>query len=455
MITIDEAIDYVLDAVQVLPAERVPLLQGLGRAAAEDIVSAEHVPPFDNSAMDGFAVGGAELQAGRRRFAVVVALPAGTTAADPVPQGAAAKIMTGAPLPHGVDTVVPVELTASGGRRGGRDRARGHGRQRAPRRRRTSPCGDVLLRRGAQLGPAELGLLASVGFADVAVVRRPRVAVLATGSELVPVGEPVGPGQIRNSNSCTAYAQTIQAGGEPVLLGIARDELSETRRLIGDALQYDVVMTSGGVSVGEWDFVKQVQEELGVERRFWGVATKPGKPLAFGVRGATLVFGVPGNPVASMVCFELYVRPALLALQGRADMYRPWCAPRRWSPCVARASAPRRAAAGSSTTTGAGASPPRARRARRSCAPWRSPRAWRSCRPATPAASRARASWCSSCRAPPKNGRRIPAEAPGRGRGRRAAPATAPAWRAPAAARSPACPTRRGGGWRCRAACRW
>jgi molybdopterin molybdotransferase len=323
VITIDEAIDHVLDAVRVLPAEHVPLLQGLGRAAAEDVVSPERVPPFDNSAMDGFAVRAAELSAGRRRFAIAVALPAGTTATAPVPPGAAAKIMTGAPLPDGVDTVVPVELTVQEGevvvvtepvpaganvRRAAEDVA----------------VGDVLLRRGSRLGPAELGLLASVGFAAVAVVRRPRVAVLATGSELVPIGEPVGPGQIRNSNSCTAYAQTMEAGAEPVLLGIARDELSETRRLISDALQHDVVISSGGVSVGEWDFVKQVQEELGVQRRFWGVATKPGKPLAFGVRGSTLVFGVPGNPVASMVCFELYVRPALLALQGRPDVYRPW-----------------------------------------------------------------------------------------------------------------------------------
>src|SRR5665648_858436 len=154
--------------------------------------------------------------------------------------------------------------------------------------------------------------------------RRPRVAILATGSELRLPGEPLGPGQIRNSNSFTAYGQVLAAGGEPVLLGIARDDLDETRRLLADALEQDVVITSGGVSVGEYDFVKQVQDELGVGRRFWGVATKPGKPLAFGTRGDTLVFGVPGNPVAAMVSFEMYVRPALLALQGRQDLYRPY-----------------------------------------------------------------------------------------------------------------------------------
>ena len=323
MITIDEALDIVLACVRPLPSEQVPLLEALGRAAAGNVVSTERVPAFDNSAMDGFAVRGAELEAGRRRFLVVVELPAGKAATAPVPQGAAAKIMTGAPLPEGVDTVVPVELTGQEGdvlvvnepvRPGANVRRAGE----------DIVAGDVLLGRGARLGPAELGLLASVGHERVAVARRPRVAVLATGSELVPVGEPLGPGQIRNSNSFTAYGQVLEAGADPVLLGIARDDVEETRRLIAVALEYDVVITSGGVSVGEWDFVKQVEDELGVERRFWGVATKPGKPLAFGTRGATLVFGAPGNPVASMVSFELYVRPALLALQGRPDIYRPY-----------------------------------------------------------------------------------------------------------------------------------
>jgi len=184
--------------------------------------------------------------------------------------------------------------------------------------------GDLLFPRGTRLGPAEIGLLASVGWESVSVARRPRVAILATGSELVPAGAPLSPGHIRNSNSFTAYGQVLAAAAEPVLLGIARDDLDETRRLMAAALEHDVVVTSGGVSVGQYDFVKQVQDELGVQRHFWGVATKPGKPLAFGSRGNTLVFGVPGNPVAAMVSFEMYVRPALLALQGRGDLYRPY-----------------------------------------------------------------------------------------------------------------------------------
>jgi molybdopterin molybdotransferase len=181
-----------------------------------------------------------------------------------------------------------------------------------------------LFERGARLGAAETGLLAAVGVERVRVARRPRVAILATGSELVGPGQPLRPGQIRNSNSYTAYGQTVAAGADPILLGIARDDLDETRRLMAAALENDVVVTTGGVSVGDYDFVKQVQDELGVQRRFWGVATKPGKPLAFGTRRDTLVFGVPGNPVSSMVAFEMYVRPALLALQGRQDVFRPW-----------------------------------------------------------------------------------------------------------------------------------
>ena len=331
LISVREAVDRVLAAVPSPQPEEVPLLEAFGRVLAEDVSSPEDVPPFDNSAMDGFAVRGADLEAGRREFTVTVEIPAGRWVDRPVGAGQAAKIMTGAPLPPGVDTVVPVEQTASPG--GGVTASPGaeitvteapatgeHVRHAGEDIRRGSP----LLGRGTRLGPAEVGLLASVGFPAVPVGRRPRVAILSTGSELVPPGLPVGMGQIRNSNGFTAYGQVLAAGGVPVPLGIARDDLDETRRLMAAALNEDVVLTSGGVSVGEFDFVKQVQEELGVERRFWGVRSKPGKPVAFGVRGRTLVFGLPGNPVAAMVCFELYVRPALLAMQGAARLYRPF-----------------------------------------------------------------------------------------------------------------------------------
>jgi molybdopterin molybdotransferase len=323
VIGINEALDTVLAAVSPLPGEEVPLHDALGRAAAADIVSPEPVPSFDNSAMDGYAVRGAELESGRREFRVVVDIPAGHWSEAELKPGEAAKIMTGAPLPPGADTVIQVEHTSQTADVLLVDKAPATGVN-VRRASEDVAAGDLVIPRGARLGPAEIGLLASIGVQSLQVARRPRVAILATGSELVPLGKPLGPGQIRNSNSFTASAQTTNAGGDPVLHGIARDDLEETRRLIDAALKADVVITSGGVSVGEYDFVKQVQDELGVERRFWGVATKPGKPMAFGVRNETLVFGVPGNPVASMVSFELYIRPALLALQGRADLYRPY-----------------------------------------------------------------------------------------------------------------------------------
>jgi molybdopterin molybdotransferase len=237
--------------------------------------------------------------------------------------GAAVKIMTGAPLPPGADTVVQVEATEMAGddvvlsapvvaginvRPAAEDVRRG----------------DLLLSAGDVISAANLGVLASAGLARVEVARRPRVAILATGSELVPVDGFPGAGQIRNSNSFTAYGQALDAGAEPVLLGIARDDAEVTRTLLRRALEEDVVVTSGGVSVGDYDFVKQVQEELGVERRFWGVRTKPGKPLAFGVHGETPVFGVPGNPVAAMVTFEVFIRPLLLSMLGRSLVWRPW-----------------------------------------------------------------------------------------------------------------------------------
>jgi len=322
MISIANALEAVMEAVRPTGSEQVALLDALGRTLAEPVDSIAAVPPFDNSAMDGFAVRSADLADGPVDLRIVAEIPAGHCVSIVVGAGETAKIMTGAPMPSGTDTVVPVELTEQDGaivticetvapgmhvRHAGEDIA----------------AGQRVFAAGALLGPAEVGLLASIGYAQVNVARRPRVAIVATGSELVPPGKPLGPGQIHNSNSFTAYGQVLEAGGEPVMLGIARDDLAETREMISRALDEDLVITSGGVSVGEFDFVKQVQEELGVERRFWRVAIKPGKPVFFGVRGDTLVFGVPGNPVAAMVSFELYIRPALLAALGRREVYRP------------------------------------------------------------------------------------------------------------------------------------
>ena len=325
MISLNEAIDLVLAEVRPVGRERLPLLEALGRVTAAEVVSPAAVPAFDNSAMDGFAVRAADLGGGAHGEGLVITaeIPAGRPSGEPLGADSAARIMTGAPLPAGADTVVQVEHTQE---RDGRvfvlkaPAVGSNVRYAAEDVRR----GDVVLPRGAVLGPAEVGLLTSIGVEELAVARRPRVAIIATGSELVPPGRPLGPGQIHNSNSFTAWGQVLAAGAEPVLLGIAPDDRDETRRLIARALDEDVTITSGGVSVGDYDFVKQVEDELAVERRLWGVATKPGKPFAFGVHEERLVFGVPGNPVAAMVSFELYIRPALLALQGRHDIWRPW-----------------------------------------------------------------------------------------------------------------------------------
>jgi molybdopterin molybdotransferase len=322
-VTIDQAIDQVLQTARPSGFEEVDLLASFGRTLANDVISPDDVPPFDNSAMDGFALRAADQQGDRPRLRVVAELPAGHSIREMLVPGAAVKIMTGAPLPPGADSVVQVEATEMVGvdvvlnapvvaginvRPVGEDVRRG----------------DLLLSAGDVISAANLGVLASAGLARIEVARRPRVAILATGSELVPVDSPPGPGQIHNSNSYTAYGQSLEAGAEPVLLGIARDDAEVTKGLLRRALDEDVVVTSGGVSVGDYDFVKQVQEELGVERRFWGVRTKPGKPLAFGVRGETPVFGVPGNPVAAMVTFEVFVRPLLLSMLGRSLIWRPW-----------------------------------------------------------------------------------------------------------------------------------
>jgi molybdopterin molybdotransferase len=322
-VTIDQALDHVLKTARPSGFEEVDLLASFGRTLANDVISPDDVPPFANSAMDGFALRAADQEGDRPRLRVVAELPAGHSIEEMLVPGAAVKIMTGAPLPPGADTVVQVEATEMVGddvvlsapvvaginvRPAAEDVRRG----------------DLLLSAGDVISAANLGVLASAGMAHIEVARRPRVAILATGSELVPVDSLPGAGQIRNSNSFTAYGQALEAGAEPVLLGIARDDAELTKTLLRRALDEDVVVTSGGVSVGDYDFVKQVQEELGVERRFWGVRTKPGKPLAFGVRGETPVFGVPGNPVAAMVTFEVFIRPLLLSMLGRSLIWRPW-----------------------------------------------------------------------------------------------------------------------------------
>ncbi len=325
MVTIEEALRLVLAEAVVLEPEEVGVVEALGRVLARDVVAPHAVPPFDNSAMDGFAVKAAETVGADEtpaRLRISETVPAGHVARLELQAGEAVKIMTGAPMPRGADAVVEVESTEDDGdhvliRRqvevGTSVRFAGEDVR----------AGTTVLHAGDVVGPAEIGLAASMGRPKLHVYRLPRVAIVSTGSELVEIDQPIAPGQIRNSNSYSMQAQCREIGIEAERLGIAPDERDATRRLLEQGLGYDVLITSGGVSVGEFDFVKDVQDELGVERKLWQVAMKPGKPLVFGVRGGCLVFGVPGNPVAAMVSFELFVRPALLSMMGHRRVLRP------------------------------------------------------------------------------------------------------------------------------------
>ena len=314
LISIDEGRARVLDAVQPLDIEDAALTDALDRVVARDIASPRDVPPFDNSAMDGFAVRAgppAELE-------VVGESRAGRPSPAEVGRGQAIRISTGAALPAGGSAVVPVERARALDEAGERvwvDAAEeGANVRRAGEDVR---AGDVVLRKGAVLGPAELGVAASIGCDVLPCARRPRVAVLVTGDELAEPGDPLGPGRIYSSNAFALGALVERSHATLVRGSTVRDDAESTRAALERALEEaDVVCVSGGVSVGPHDHVKPALRELGVAERFWGVALRPGKPTWFGSRDRALVFGLPGNPVSAMVTFQLFVRPALAALQG-------------------------------------------------------------------------------------------------------------------------------------------
>jgi molybdopterin molybdotransferase len=330
LISIDEARARVLDAVRPLAAEDVPLAEALGRVLAEDVESRIDVPPFDSSAMDGYAVvAGPEAE-----LEVVGESRAGRPADAAVEPGKAIRISTGGALPGGATAVVPLErseaVAGEGGGAGGV--ARPLGEAGGPERIRVGAsapgdnirragedvrAGRVVLGRGSLLGPAELGVAASIGRGSLRCARRPRAAVLVTGDELTEPGRPLGPGGIYSSNGWALAAQAERAGALVTTRDTVPDQAAGTRAALARAIDSsDVVIVSGGVSVGPHDHVKPALAELGVEERFWGVRLRPGKPTWFGNRGDTLVFGLPGNPVSAMVTSHLFVRPALAAMQG-------------------------------------------------------------------------------------------------------------------------------------------
>jgi molybdopterin molybdotransferase len=320
MISIEEAQRNILEYITPLETEKVSVFQGLNRVTPEDHIAPWDIPAADNSAMDGFAFSHAALIGGRLR--VTGFLPAGEVSLVPVPTGEAIRIMTGAPIPPGCDTVVPIEDVEEDGewiRFASTVKAGSHVRRRGEDIR----SGNVVIPAGALLRPQEIGMLSAMGTTALAVYRRARVAILATGDELLEPGSTPAPGKIINSNSYSLAAQVLDAGGDPVLLGIAPDAIDATCDKIKGGLNTDMLVITGGVSVGDRDFVKEAIEKLGGSVTFWKVNVKPGKPLAFAMLQGTPVFALAGNPVGAMVAFELFVRPSILKSMGHKRLFRP------------------------------------------------------------------------------------------------------------------------------------
>ncbi|RLC75206.1 MAG: molybdopterin molybdenumtransferase MoeA [Chloroflexi bacterium] len=341
VLSVEEAREHILAAVRVLEPERVSLLEAGGRVLVEEVAADRDIPPLANSAMDGYAVRGADVAQPPALLRVVGEVAAGHVSDVVIGPGDALRIMTGAPLPAGADTVVRFEDTRQDGDwvevlnpylTGKNARAAGEDVR----------AGQVVLEPGKVLRPQEIGMLAAVGRTEAAVVRRPRVAIMATGDEVVSPDQSPCPGQIRDANSYIVAAQARRYGGLPLLLGVVRDEEALVREGMREALaqKADLIITSGGVSVGDFDLVKQALAADG-EMHFWSLNMKPGRPLAFGVIGPSTssgrsvpLLGLPGNPVAAMISTELFARPAILKMQGFADWPRPTVRARLREPIV-------------------------------------------------------------------------------------------------------------------------
>lgn len=315
-----------MSAVVPTVAEEVGIAAAGGRVLAQQIRSPFDIPPFPNSQMDGFAVRSADVAgaSGTTPIAlhVVGTIAAGSGTDRAVGRGEAIRIMTGAPLPDGADAVVKVEDTRTEGSLVEIQHAPAPGEFVRPVGEDLA-AGELVLRPGRTLRAADVGLLASMGLPTVRVRSRPRVAVIATGDELVALGGRLGPGQIYNSNAYTLAAAVQEVGSVPTILGIVPDDPKALRAAFASCAGFDAILSTGGVSVGEFDFVKQIMDEIGLERRFWQVAQKPGKPITFAARGGQLYFGLPGNPVSSLVCFALYVAPALRRALGLESVFAP------------------------------------------------------------------------------------------------------------------------------------
>ena len=322
MLTVEEAQEIVLDSVSDPGVERKALSDAQGRVLAENVAPNYDVPPHDNSSVDGYAVRAVDTQGASaensRRLGVLEEIPAGTVPVAAVGPGSASRIMTGAILPDGADAVVMVENTRQGDdgveilkavEPGQNVRYRGE----------DVIQGKNVLFAGTEIGPGEIGLLAAFQRSQVSVTRQPDVAILSTGDEVVEIDEALVPGKIVNSNSYSLAALVRTCNARPVNLGIARDTEADIANAIRSAMNADVILSTGGVSVGDYDYVKKVLEDLGADMKFWRVQMKPGKPLAYGLLRGKPFFGLPGNPVSCMVSFLLFARPALRKMMG----YRP------------------------------------------------------------------------------------------------------------------------------------
>ncbi|MBC8017323.1 MAG: molybdopterin molybdotransferase MoeA [Verrucomicrobia bacterium] len=323
MVSFEEARTIILDSVQPVGTERIHLLEATGRVLAEDVSAPWDLPLWDNSAMDGYAVRSQDCLTTPCKLRVTGYLPAGAKADGiTVEAGCAVRIMTGAPTPAGCDAVVAVEETDDGRQEVTLLEAVKKG-QHLRLRAEDVAVGVVFVRNGTTIRPPEVNMLAGFGLALVPVYRRPLVAILSTGDELVELGRTPGPGEIINSNTLSLAAAVREAGCIPRIIGIARDNRESHLEKLREGLKADVLITSAGVSAGDCDLVRDILEELGAKQLFWKVGIKPGGPTAFAMYGSTPVFSLPGNPVSTMITFEEFVRPALLRMQGHQRVLRP------------------------------------------------------------------------------------------------------------------------------------
>ena len=325
MISVEEALNHILNSISPLDLEKTDILNALGRVIGEDIYAGRNIPPKDNSAMDGYALKSDDTKGATSEapagLATIEDIPAGHLPQKTVGHGQAARIMTGAYVPEGADTVVKVEDTERDGNRvrifvespkGENIRYSGEDVKE----------GDLVISKGKIAGPADVGMLASLGRSFLKVYQKPLVAIIATGDEIADIDEDTSEGKIISSNSYSLHAQVRECGGVPLQTGIAKDRKESLIANFRAALRADIILSSGGVSVGDYDFVKDVIKEMGTNIEFWQVAQRPGKPLAFGTMEGKLVFGLPGNPVSSMITFEEYVRPAILKMTGHKNIFR-------------------------------------------------------------------------------------------------------------------------------------